>query len=72
MPCYDPPDPRPGEISDRDIINQLTALLCSAGRAYWSKKEMPQEVLIWWEHHCALDKNRGEPWDVEPKELRGE
>lgn len=54
-------------LSER--CDELAALLCSAGRAYWSKQEMPQDVLIWWEHHCELDKSRGELWDVEPKKV---
>ena len=72
MPCYDDRDNPTNwvhqarlELELRKRCDELAALLCSAGRAYWAKKEMPQEVLIWWKHHCELDKSRGEPWDVE-------
>lgn len=42
--------------------HELTTLLCSAGRARYNKTEIPIAVLKWWDEHCQIDKNRGEPW----------
>jgi len=68
MPCS-ADGPSYSSLEIRMELDKVTQLLCSAGRCYWARTEMPQEVLIWWEHHCVLDKKRGEPWDVEPKQL---
>lgn len=65
MPCSDERVLSDDAWEREKRINELAKLLCSAGRAYWSKSEMPQEVLIWWKRHCEWDKSRGEPWDVE-------
>lgn len=57
--------------SVENILNKcsaLTALLCSAGKAYYAKSGMPEDVVFWWLEHCAWDKSKGEPWDIEPKE----
>lgn len=59
MPCYDPRDD-PINLS-RDI-DQLTDLLCKAGRAYVNNLPMPQEVLEWWREHRKDDEARGEKW----------
>jgi hypothetical protein len=41
---------------------ELTDLLCKAGRARYTKSNIPQSVLKWWEEHCEIDRKRGEPW----------
>jgi hypothetical protein len=42
--------------------DDLTNLLCLAGRARYNKTNIPKEVIAWWDNHCKLDKSRGEPW----------
>lgn len=64
MPCFDPRDPSTPEL----IINlekrcdQLTDLLCKAGRAAYAKQPPPMEVEAWWAQHCSWDESRGESW----------
>ena len=40
----------------------LTDLLCKAGRARVNKTDIPPEVLSWWDEHCEIDRQHGEPW----------
>jgi sirohydrochlorin ferrochelatase len=47
-------------LSER--CKELTILLCKAGRARHTKTNIPPEVIDWWNHHCKLDKSKGEPW----------
>lgn len=42
--------------------NELTNLLCQAGRARANQTDIPVEVLAWWEEHCEIDRQHGEPW----------
>ncbi len=42
--------------------DELASLLCSVGRARHNQKDIPPEVLTWWDRHCELDRQRGEPW----------
>jgi hypothetical protein len=75
MPCYDPRDdtrvvyekghdPQYREEAKRlsQRCQELTNLLCMAGRARHNKTEIPPEVLNWWEDHCKRDRKKGEPW----------
>ncbi len=41
---------------------ELTQLLCKAGRAKYGRTDIPPEVLNWWQEHCKLDRAHGEPW----------
>lgn len=43
-------------------LDELTDLLCQAGRARHNKTEIPRAVLAWWDEHCKLDAARGEFW----------
>jgi hypothetical protein len=43
-------------------LDNVTALLCAAGRARKHKTDIPPEVLNWWDRHCHVDAVRGEPW----------
>lgn len=43
-------------------LDELTDLLCKAGRARYNKTKIPKEVLQWWDEHCKIDRARGEPW----------
>lgn len=47
-------------LSDR--CSNLTELLCATGRARYRKTEIPVEVLAWWDDHCKIDREHGEPW----------
>ena len=77
MPCYDSRDNVRTEIVYKDGVDprykieaerlsarckEMTALFCAAGRARYTKTEIPKEVLEWWDEHCELDRSHGEPW----------
>lgn len=75
MPCYDSRDDirtvyekghdpaaqrRADELKRR--LDEVTDLLCKAGRARYNGTKIPAAVLKWWDDHCKIDKSRGEPW----------
>lgn len=78
MPCYDPRDDiRERRVvvdvdENKELIaennalrarlDNLTDLLCKTGRARYNKTNIPKEVLDWWDEHCEIDRQRGEPW----------
>lgn len=75
MPCYDGRnnvrevivngvDPHYKAEAERlsARCQEMTMLLCAAGRARYRKTEIPVEVLAWWDEHCKLDREHGEPW----------
>ena len=50
-------------IQLEEKVDYLTDLLCQAGRARYNNRErIPVEVLEWWQDHCEIDAERGEPW----------
>lgn len=75
MPCYDARDNvrvvyekgvDPYYKAEAERLSarckEMTILLCAAGRARYRKEEIPVEVLNWWDEHCTLDREHGEPW----------
>lgn len=75
MPCYDERDRVQTVFKDGHDpyfkaeaerlsarCKELTTLFCAAGRARHRKEEIPVEVLNWWDEHCKLDLEHGEPW----------
>ena len=70
MPCYDPRDHisqdvrnesnRADELSTR--CNELTNLLCMAGRAQFRGEPIPQEVMKYWIEHMRMDEANGRSW----------
>lgn len=77
MPCYDPQNQPiietrivngvdPSYKTEAERLSkrcaELTDLLCKAGRARMNKTDIPVEVLNWWDRHCEMDRQRGEPW----------
>ena len=75
MPCYDGrdhynwSDHERDSKQDRELIqalrdrcDYLTNLLCLVGRAVVNRKEVPKEVLDYWNTHRRLDEERGQPW----------
>ena len=71
MPCLSPEAQE--QLAQSDKIhrltkseNQLTDMLCRIGRNYFMGKDLPEDVVKWMEEHCEYDKERGEPWEIEP------
>lgn len=75
MPCHDSRDNRgvvyaqggdPYFKAEAERLSarckELTNLLCAVGRARHGKTDIPPEVLNWWNDHCKLDAEHGEPW----------
>ena len=61
MPCYDPRD-ADDAAENAKRVDQLTDLLCMAGRAHMTGEPVPLEVLRWWKEHQTRDDGRGCPW----------
>lgn len=77
MPCsddrreYSEPPNQPSTVAEfymkkaaalENRCDELASLLCAVGRARRNQKDIPPEVLTWWDRHCELDRKRGEPW----------
>ena len=77
MPCYDGEDRVRTKIVYEDGVDPhhkreadrlslrckaLTTLLCAVGRARYNKTDIPAAVLEWWDEHCEIDRQHGEPW----------
>ena len=75
MPCYDSRDNvrtvyqngvDPHYKAEAERLSarckELTILLCDAGKARYRKTDIPTSVLNWWDEHCKLDAEHGEPW----------
>lgn len=71
MPCSDPrerigwSDVEKAEVAASALavrLDQVTELLCQAGRAYNNGQIPPVEVRACWQEHRASDARCGRPW----------
>lgn len=43
----------------KNLLDEMTRLLCEAGKVFRGEKEPSQELLDWWKDHQEKDKKHG-------------